>query len=222
VVIATPKGAGREAVLAVSMLASGIALVITVIAGLPLWLMLVLLGTAAVLLVSLRWYQSDEAARLRLRRQMRTGVIAGLAATLAYDATRLLLVRVGRLPLSPFETFSIFGQLIAGGGRPDWVMFAVGTAYHVLNGTAFAIGYCFLLGGRNWRWGVAWGLGLEAAMLAIYPSWLDLDAVLVEFTTMSFVGHLAYGSVLGLVSQRLLGPRELDPRDQAPAPAGTD
>jgi hypothetical protein len=201
-------GAGREALLAVSMLASGIALVIAIVVGLPLWLTLGLLGSAAVLLVSLRWYQSDDAARTRLRKQMLAGVIAGLAATAAYDATRLLLVQIGRLPLSPFETWSIFGQLIAGGGRPGWMTYGVGTAYHVLNGTAFAIGYCFLFGGRSWRWGVAWGLGLEAAMLAIYPGWLDLDTVLVEFTTMSFGGHLAYGTVLGLVSQRRLAARE--------------
>jgi hypothetical protein len=149
---------------------------------------------------------------------MHTGVIAGLAATAAYDVTRLLLVQLGRLPLSPFATWSIFGQLIAGGGSPHWVTYAVGSAYHVLNGTAFAIGYCFLFGGRSWRWGIAWGLGLEAAMLAIYPGWLDLDTVLVEFTTMSFVGHLAYGGVLGLVSQRRLSPRD----QRSGVPVSTD
>jgi hypothetical protein len=133
-------------------------------------------------------------------------MVAGLAATAAYDASRLLLVYLGRLPLSPFETFGIFGQLIAGDGRPGWLTYGVGTAYHILNGTAFGICYCFLLGGRNWKCGVAWGLGLEAGMLALYPGWLQLDAVLVEFTTMSFVGHLFYGGVLGLVSQRRLGP----------------
>jgi hypothetical protein len=196
-----------QVLLTMAMLASGIALIVSVLTGLPLWLTLGLLGTTAILLVSLRWLQSDEAARQCLWAQLLSGMVAGLAATAAYDASRFLLVYLGRLPLSPFETFGIFGQLIAGDGRPGWLTYGVGTAYHILNGTAFGIGYCFLLGGRNWKWGVAWGLGLEAGMLALYPGWLQLDAVLVEFTTMSFVGHLFYGAVLGLVSQRRLGLR---------------
>lgn len=111
----------------------------------------------------------------------------------------------GRLPITPYEVWAIFGELIVGDGAPAALRFTVGTTYHVLNGMAFAVAYCFLFGGRHWRWGVGWGLGLEAAMLAIYPGWLALDAVLVEFTTMSFLGHLAYGGVLGLISQRRLG-----------------
>ncbi|HEX2092753.1 MAG TPA: DUF6789 family protein [Longimicrobiaceae bacterium] len=208
--------AAWRAVLATSMLASGIALVVSVLAGLPLWLSLGLLGAMAVSLVSLRWSQCDAEGRRLLRAQLRTGVVAGLAATAAYDASRLLLVHLGRLPLSPFETFGIFGQLIVGEGGPAWVTHGIGTAYHALNGTAFAIGYCFLLGGRSWKWGVAWGLGLEAGMLALYPGWLQLDAVLVEFTTMSFVGHLCYGSVLGWVSERRLRPHPLLPEADPP------
>lgn len=195
-----------QMLLAFTMLASGIALVVAVLTGLPLWLSLGLLGITAVLLVSLRWLQSCEVVRQRLQTQLSTGMVAGLAATAAYDASRLLLVRLGRLPLSPFETFRIFGQLIVGEERPSWLTLGIGTAYHLLNGIAFAIGYCFLLGGRSWKWGIAWGLALEAGMLALYPGWLDLDAVLVEFTTMSFVGHLFYGGVLGLISERRLGP----------------
>lgn len=196
-----------QGLLAVAMLSSGGALVASILTGLPLWFSLGLLGTTAVLLVTLRWLQSDEAIRLCLRAQLRAGLVAGLGATAAYDASRLLLVHLGRLPLSPFETFGIFGQLILGGGSPSWLTYGVGTAYHILNGIAFAIGYCFLLGGRSWKWGVVWGLGLEAGMLSLYPGWLRLDAVIVEFTTMSFVGHLFYGGVLGLISERRLGSR---------------
>lgn len=201
----TPKRGGTwQLLLAAAMLSSGMALAVAIICGLPLWVPLGLLGSTAVFLVSLRWRQSDEALRRSLGAQLRTGLIAGLAATAAYDASRFVIVRIAHLPLTPFETFEIFGQLILGNGRPRLIVFAVGTTYHVLNGIAFAIGYCFLLGGRNWKWGVVWGLGLEAAMLSLYPGWLKLDAVLVEFTTMSFVGHLFYGGVLGLISERRL------------------
>ena len=202
-------------VLSASMLASGLALVVSVVTGLALSLTLALLGTSAALIVAVRWTQLAPAEAQRLRAQLVTGVIAGLAATAAYDLSRFLLVQLGRLPLTPFETFNIFGRLIVGEGQQSSLTFAVGTAYHVLNGTAFAIGYCFLLGGRNWKWGIAWGLGLEAAMLALYPGWLKLDNVLVEFASMSFVGHLCYGSVLGIVSERRLGWGRASPPAEA-------
>ncbi len=207
--------AGR-ALLAAAMLASGAALVAAVVTGLPLSLTLVLLGTTAVLIVAARWSQVTPDEARHLRAQLLTGLIAGLAATLAYDVSRFLLVQIGRLPITPFETFNLFGRMIVGEGSGGTLTFAVGTAYHVLNGTAFAIGYCFLLGGRNWRWGIAWGLALEAAMLSLYPGWLNLDDVLVEFTTMSFVGHLCYGAVLGTISERRLG------RNRAPRPDEAD
>lgn len=194
------------------MLASGAALVASVVTGLPLSWTLALFGTTAVLIVAVRWMQLAPDEQRRLQAQLVTGLIAGLLATAAYDLSRFLLVQLGRLPLTPFETFNLFGRMITGQGEQSALTFAVGSAYHVLNGTAFAIGYCVLLGGRTWRWGVAWGLGLEAAMLTLYPGWLKLDNVLIEFTTMSFVGHLCYGTVLGIVSQRRLGPtRAVEP-----------
>jgi hypothetical protein len=107
------------------------------------------------------------------------------------------------MTVSPFGAFKMFGELLIG-PAPESVRFAVGTVYHYFNGVSFAIGYCFLLGGRNWKWGIAWGLLLEAAMLTIYPGWLDLEAVMAEFVSMSVLGHVAYGSVLGLIGQRRL------------------
>jgi hypothetical protein len=47
-------------------------------------------------------------------------------------------------------------------------------------------------------------MGLEAAMLTVYPGWLDLEAVMEEFVTVSVFGHLAYGTALGIISQRWL------------------
>ena len=38
-------------------------------------------------------------------------------------------------------------------------------------------------------------------MLSIYPRWLDLKAVMAEFTMVSMSGHIVYGSVLGRISQ---------------------
>lgn len=197
------------------MFASGAALIAAVVTGVPLSVTLALVGSAAIFIVAARWSRLDPVEAGVLRRRIGTGVIAGLAATAAYDVSRSLLVLLGSLPLTPFETFRIFGQLIVGEGQQPELTLAVGTAYHVLNGVAFAVAYCIVLGGRNWRWGIAWGLGLEAAMLTVYPGWLRLDDVLVEFTTMSFVGHLSYGIVLGIVSQRRLGRPMADPTAEA-------
>lgn len=71
---------------------------------------------------------------------------------------------------------------------------------------AFGCAYTVWFGHRRWPWGIAFALGLEAFMLAIYPGWLDLRT-LQEFTTMSVLGHLVYGSVLGLGTSWLLRRR---------------
>jgi hypothetical protein len=76
--------------------------------------------------------------------------------------------------------------------------------YHVSNGILFGTAYTLLLGQQRWWCGIAWSLGLELAMLCLYPLWLDLRSVMGEFTVMSVTGHLAYGAVLGLGCQRWL------------------
>jgi hypothetical protein len=198
------EAAGRpRPLLAVGALGSGVALIVSLGTGAPLWTPLLAAVGAATLLVAFRWSHATSVDRARLARQMRTGVVAGLAATAAYDVSRWTLVLAGRMELSPFGAFPLFGELLVG-DAPVQALTALGALYHLWNGTAFAVAYSFLLGGRDWRFGVLWGLGLEAAMLAVYPGWLPLDGVLEEFVTMSFLGHVAYGTVLGLVAQRRL------------------
>lgn len=72
----------------------------------------------------------------------------------------------------------------------------VGTVFHFVNGVTFAIAYAVWFGRRSWWWGIVFGLGLEAFMLAIYPGWLDIRAI-GEFTSISVVGHVCYGATLG-------------------------
>lgn len=189
--------------LAVGALGSGVALIVSLGTGAPLWMPLLAVIGAATLLVAFRWSHATSVERARLAAQMRTGMVAGLGATAAYDVSRWMLVLAGRMELSPFGAFPLFGELLVG-GAPVQALTALGALYHLWNGTAFAVAYCFLLGGRDWRFGILWGLGLEAAMLAVYPGWLPLEDVLEEFVTMSFLGHVAYGTVLGLVAQRRL------------------
>lgn len=194
---------GPRPLLAFGALGSGVALIVSLVSGAPLWVPLLAAMGAATLLVGFRWSHATSAERARLAAQMKTGVAAGLAATAAYDVSRWTLVLAGRMELSPFGAFPLFGELLVG-DAPVPALIVLGALYHLWNGIAFAVAYCFLVGGRDWRLGVLWGLGLEAAMLTVYPGWLRLDDVLEEFVTMSFLGHVAYGTVLGLVAQRRL------------------
>lgn len=195
-----PLSHSSSIILSLSALFSGAALLISIFTQLSLALTLTLLAIFAISIFSLKWIQSNKTERQSIKSKLSTGVIVGILATMAYDTSRWLLVIIGQLDVSPFEAFNLFGKLIIGSQNSATITFIVGLSYHLLNGIAFAIAYCFLLGGRNWKWGILWALGLEAAMLAIYPGWLDLEAVLAEFVAMSILGHVAYGSVLGKLS----------------------
>jgi hypothetical protein len=188
-------------------LATGLALVVHVLTGTPLPLaigVLVVAGTA--LAYATLGTRSDAAARARMRGwwlRVRVGVAVGLLSTLVYDASRWLLVEVGGFRVSPFKAFPFFGEALLGLDRGATAAVAAGVVFHLFNGAAFGVAYTLWFGGRSVWWGIGFGLGLEAAMLTIYPGWLDIRAI-SEFGQMSVFGHVAYGVSLSLVSRRLL------------------
>jgi hypothetical protein len=194
-----------KVVLGVGALFSGAALLTTIVTHAPLSLTLAILFAfvSGVGYWRLRGLTPDQ--RRVVRQRAATGLLGGVLGVLAYDLTRLAVVTLFNFQIHPFDTFPIFGQLIIGGdkGPAQWV---VGTGYHYLNGVMFAVGLCILLPGRNWLFGVAWALGLEAFTLTFYPGWLHMsDIVLQEFTVVSMTGHLAYGTTIGLINQLRLG-----------------
>ncbi len=186
---------------------SGIALVVAVLAETSLALMLLLLGSFALLLVTSKWRRASQEERRDIQQKLLVGVCAGLIATAAYDLSRLIVVAVFDLNVSPFKAFPIFGQLIAGEDISNSAAYLIGTLYHLANGTLFTVGYCFAFGKRHWLFGILWALGLEVSMLTLYPGWLDLEGVMQEFTFMSMTGHIAYGATLGILCQRWLANR---------------
>lgn len=141
------------------------------------------------------------------------GAVAGLVATACYAASRLALVVLADLSIRPFDTWRLFGELFLGPAATPRAAFAVGTAYHLANGVGFATAYTLVLGVAGWRAGVAWALVLEALMVTSYPGWLDVRA-LDEFLTVSVLGHVVYGGVLGWSAQRPVQ------RDDPPTMAG--
>lgn len=180
-------------------LASGVSLVVYILTGAPLALVLgVLVLVGAIVIAATVW--ADPVRRAAWLVRVRVGVVAGLVATACYDASRWLLVEVAGFAASPFAAFPLFGQALAGdvGAGPRTVL---GIGFHLLNGIAFGIAYTVWFGHRPFWVGIGFALVLEAFMLAIYPGWLDLRSIR-EFTQMSVLGHVVYGSVLGLLAHR--------------------
>jgi hypothetical protein len=163
----------------------------------------------------------DPAGRRALRRRAGVGLIAGVIGTLAYDAARYGVVALFEMSFKPFHVFHVFGELFIGTNHPEALIFAVGTLYHVSNGTFFGLAYTLVLRRPSWWTGALWGVGLELCMAFLYPSWLRIQ-MLREFLEISAIGHVVYGSTLGVVAA--IGIRRLAARAAEPAapPAVSD
>ncbi|MGH2356861.1 MAG: hypothetical protein ACRDGJ_02475 [Candidatus Limnocylindria bacterium] len=204
-----------QGVLGLVALASGVALLAHIVAGISL-----LLGVsiaALVLIGAALWIRrsADDGDRRRIARTAGAAALAGLLATAAYDVTRTGLALIDQSAYNAFEAIRVFGMLLAGVNAPITVVYAVGMTYHVVNGVSFGVGYGFLFGrggATDVRWalltGVGWGLFLEAFQLTLYPGWLDIRAV-AEFAQISAAAHVVYGATLGLACRWLL--RRVDP-----------
>jgi hypothetical protein len=189
--------------LGLAALATGAALLVYFLAGVSLRLSLLATLAIAAWAGWLVWHRLAPEGRSEIARRLRAGLLAGVLALAGYDLSRLLYVRVTGSAFWPFETFRLFGQLLAGSGAPPAAILLTGTAYHVANGLSFAVAYTVLFGYRGWWAGLLWALMLELLMLAFYPAWLGLRA-LSDFLVISLLGHTVYGLILGTVSRRLL------------------
>jgi hypothetical protein len=185
-------------------LATGAGLVGYVVAGVSLRLGIALVVAVGLGLAALVLHRTPAGERAAVWRRVGVGLVGGALATAAYDGCRFAVVSTLGLRFWPFDIFPIFGQLLAGDSAPPAVRLAAGVAYHWANGLGFGVAYLFLFHRPRLLTGVLWAAVLELAMISIYPSWLHLRA-LSEFLSVSLIGHAAYGSVLGLVSSRLLG-----------------
>jgi len=220
--VAPPSGRGTDAKAAAQVvasgavfLASGAALVVYILTGAPMALVLgVLVVLGGIIIGVLVW--GDAERRSVWVTRVAVGVPAGLVATACYDASRWLLVEVAGFSASPFAAFPLFGQALAGGAG-DGGRTALGVAFHLLNGTAFGIAYTVWFGRRPFWTGVLFAFVLEAFMLSLYPGWLDIRSIR-EFTQMSVLGHLVYGTVLGLLAGGGVRLADRRRRREAPAP----
>lgn len=180
-------------------LAGGAGLVLHILAGasLPLAIVALALGGSVLWAVALR--RLTVAARRSLRQRAVIGMASGLAGTVAYDAARYGTVALFAMSFRPFHVLSLFGEAFIGTGHSATLTFAVGAAYHISNGVFFGAAYCLALRRYAWWSGALWGVGLELCMATLYPAWLRMQ-MLHEFLEVSAVGHVVYGSVLGIVA----------------------
>lgn len=183
-------------------MSTGAALVAHILLGVPAPLVLAGLVVAAGLAIVVLDRDAPVGWWLRYRRVLVIGLVAGVVSTAAYDLSRWILVLAADMPSSPYAAFPFFGRAIVGQGAPQSLAQWVGTAFHFVNGITFATAYTIWFGRRSWWVGILFGLGLEAVMLAVYPGWLDVKAI-AEFTQISLLGHVAYGTVLGLLVTRM-------------------
>jgi hypothetical protein len=131
---------------------------------------------------------------------VRAGLVAGGPALVAYDLSRLMVSELAAFEIGPFDAFPHFGAALIGEDAPAMARRVVGATFHVVNGMSFAVAFAIVFRAKGILVGIAWGLGLEAAMLGVYPWWLQIEQI-GEFIGLSVIGHVCYGATLGAVTR---------------------
>lgn len=201
--------------LGIALLFSGIALLMHIFSGVSLRVALLATVLTATVTIAVLWRRMDPPMRSNVRLRAKVGVIAGVLALVVYDAVKWLVSLADPSPYNPFEALWYFGVLLVGTGQSEFWIMVAGTGFHALNGIAFVIAYCFLLGRAGIVAGILWGLVLSAMQIAIYPFWLDVGLV-QQFAVISIVGHVAYGATFGYVCKRGLERLETRPVGNRP------
>jgi len=184
---------------------SGLALVLHAadIVEMPFTISFVALPAMLVIVGLMAWF--GRVGKVELLRRVWIGIVAGLAATVAYDLVRYIVFIATPTDFDPFRAHRPFGGLMLDSDPNTASAFWAGWGYHVWNGLSFAVMYTMLIGGARWFWAVVWALGLECATIITYPNLLDIDLTQAGFVAVSLIGHTCYGVVLGVLAREWLG-----------------
>jgi len=198
-----PPAPAQRAALALLPLSTGAAVAVTIlfVPDSLLWPAVVLLAGSGVTAVAVT-RRLPPPARRAAGRRVRIGLVAGVAATIAYDVVRWVLVVATPWSVDPFVAFPLFGRLLIGADAPGPAVWLAGTLFHAANGLGFAVGYALVIRRPGLVTAVVWALVLEAFTILLYPDWLGTPAI-GELFSVSVLGHLAYGLTLGLVAMTL-------------------
>lgn len=194
--------ARKKIYLAILFLFSGASLLVFIYLKLNLGLVLLAFFGISYFLFKKTTALLPATQQHQINTAIKNGASFGVLGTLFYDLTRYLIVAIFQMKFNPFMSFYHFGNAIIGHSGNQNLALLIGALYHLLNGVAFATAYVIVFRGRHWLWGIAWALVLEAFIFSIYPGWLNLAAVMAEFTVVSLIGHVAYGLTIGLLNQR--------------------
>jgi hypothetical protein len=146
-----------------------------------------------------------------LSRAIVVGALAGAVATIALEVVRLFGFHLGYMPgnLPRLMGVLILDRLAQG---PSFISDLAGFAYHFWNGASFGIIYVLLLGTRR-RWlgtmfGLAIGLGflVSPVVLSLGVGYFGLEFSR-GFPVTVVLAHLAFGTALGSLTYRFLGPQ---------------
>ncbi len=191
----------RLRLIALLPLATGAGLLGFLIARISIWIGFGLVAVLGLAVIAAVWRSATTVQRATILRRARAGLIAGIAATAAYDLSRFILVTVFESPVWPFEALPAFGGLLLGADAGFNTRLFAGSIYHVINGVGFGIAYALFSRRPRILTGLVWALVLELFMVTLYPTWINLKA-LDEFVRISAFGHVVYGVVLGLLTRR--------------------
>jgi hypothetical protein len=190
----------REALLGVGLAGtSGAAILLHAIGALPMSFTVPFVASpAAIVLTGVILMGQRRYPRLHAySRSLLVGMSIGLLATIVYDLVRPPLVYLMGGGYDPYRAQPVFGQLITGLPRTDPRALAAGWAYHTWNGLSFGMIYGLVRPQGGWRTGLAWGLGLQLLMMAVYPSLLQARLDDPAFMATGLIGHSFWGVVLG-------------------------
>lgn len=204
----------KTVVFAALFLSTGASLLVFIFSGISM--LYTLIGTAALALFlgTLIWRRMTHEKRAETKRLIGYGTIAGFLATCLYDASRFILIKVTGIQFWPFDIFGIFGKALAGEQASGLWVSALGAVFHLANGTTFGIAYTAAFGRKGIPGGLVWAMILELAMVTVYPGWLDVKA-LDELISVSVIGHIVYGLVLGYTAKKLILRKEIPPHVSA-------
>lgn len=177
-------------------MSSGAALVIAIVFHRPLWLASTFVfAPGMIALAALAVALRPEQQALFFARAKR-GLVAGVLATGAYDLIRWVVETTDVVGTRSFLAIRAFGVGLTGLPAEHAGAAAAGWAFHACNGIGFAVAYVLVAAGRPWALGIAFALGLEAAVVTLYPGWLGISLTR-EFLSVSILAHVAYSSVIG-------------------------
>lgn len=126
---------------------------------------------------------------------VKSGLWAGLLATLAYDIVRIPVAHSG-IPV--FKAISYFGTVLLGVQSPTPMSEVLGWAYHLSNGVSFGLMYAALVKKPRLYSAVIWGLTLEAVMLMTPYAEVFGYRRDAKFFIITIGAHAVYGLVLYL------------------------